>query len=147
MNPRATSLPPASIVRAASSAISSAMSAMRPSLIPTSERKPARPVPSTTVPPLITTSNMATPRASKVEHTNLPHPWRSTVPAVATIDWYGCATFRLRVGGLTVFLDAYVDRSPDAPGTGLTADHIDDCDWIVIGHAHFDHLYGAERIM
>jgi glyoxylase-like metal-dependent hydrolase (beta-lactamase superfamily II) len=74
-------------------------------------------------------------------------PWRSTVPAVATLDWYGCATFRLRVGGLTVFLDAYVDRSPDAPGTGLTADDIDDCDWIVIGHAHFDHLYGAERIM
>src|SRR3954447_3339715 len=64
-----------------------------------------------------------------------------------TLDWYGCATFRLRTGGLTIFLDAYIDRSPDAPGTGLTADDIDDCDWIVIGHAHFDHLYGAERIM
>lgn len=66
---------------------------------------------------------------------------------MATLDWYGCATFRLRTGGLTVFLDAYIDRAPGAPGTGLTADDIDECDWIVIGHAHFDHLYGAERIM
>ena len=69
------------------------------------------------------------------------------VAGVATLDWYGCATFRLRTAGLTVFLDAYIDRAPGAPGTGLTADDIDECDWIVIGHAHFDHLYGAERIM
>ena len=66
---------------------------------------------------------------------------------MATLDWYGCATFRLRTGGLTVFLDAYIDRAPDAAGTGLTADDVDECDWIVIGHAHFDHLYGAERIL
>jgi len=66
---------------------------------------------------------------------------------MATLDWYGCATFRLRTGGLTVFLDAYIDRAEGAPGTGLTADDIDECDWIVVGHAHFDHLYGAERII
>jgi L-ascorbate metabolism protein UlaG (beta-lactamase superfamily) len=66
---------------------------------------------------------------------------------VATLDWYGCATFRLRAAGLTVFLDAYIDRAPGAPGTGLTADDVDECDWIVIGHSHFDHLYGAERIV
>ena len=63
---------------------------------------------------------------------------------MATLDWYGCATFRLRAGATTIFLDAYIDRAPGAPGTGLTADDIDECDWIVIGHAHFDHLYGAE---
>jgi len=28
----------------------------------------------------------------------------------ATLDWYGCATFRLRTAGLTIFLDAYIDR-------------------------------------
>ncbi len=67
--------------------------------------------------------------------------------AETTLDWYGCATFRLRTGGLTIFLDAYIDRAADAPGTGLTADDIDDCDWIVVGHSHFDHLYGAERII
>jgi len=66
---------------------------------------------------------------------------------MATLDWYGCATFRLRTGGLTVFLDAYIDRAEGAPGTGLRADDIDECDWIVVGHSHFDHLYGAERIM
>ena len=66
---------------------------------------------------------------------------------MALLDWYGCATFRLRTAGLTIFLDAYIDRAPGAPGTGLTADDIDACDWIVIGHSHFDHLAGAERIM
>src|SRR5580692_2450805 len=64
-----------------------------------------------------------------------------------TLDWYGCATFRLKTAGITVFLDAYIDRIPGADGTGLTADDIDECDWIVIGHSHFDHLWGAERIM
>lgn len=65
----------------------------------------------------------------------------------ATLDWYGCSTFRLKVAGLTIFLDAYIDRIPEADGTGLTADSIDACDWIVVGHSHFDHLWGAERIM
>ena len=63
-----------------------------------------------------------------------------------TLDWYGCATFRMRTAGLTIFLDAYIDRAEGAPGTGLRADDIGDCDWIVVGHSHFDHLYGAERI-
>ena len=65
---------------------------------------------------------------------------------MATLDWYGCATFRLTVGELVVFLDAYIDRVPHAPGTGLTADDVDRADWILVGHSHFDHLWGAERI-
>jgi len=64
-----------------------------------------------------------------------------------TLDWYGCSTFRLRTGGRTIFLDAYIDRAPGAAGTGLVADDIEECDWIVIGHSHFDHLWGAERIL
>lgn len=63
-----------------------------------------------------------------------------------TLDWYGCATFRMRSAGLNIFLDAYIDRASNAVGTGLCADDIDTCDWIVVGHSHFDHLYGAERI-
>lgn len=63
-----------------------------------------------------------------------------------TLDWYGCATFRLKTAGLTIFLDAYIDRAENAQGTGLRADDIDACDWMLIGHSHFDHLYGAERI-
>lgn len=64
----------------------------------------------------------------------------------ATLDWYGCATFRLKVAGTVVFLDAYIDRVAGAPGTGLTADDVEEADWIVVGHSHFDHLWGAERI-
>lgn len=71
----------------------------------------------------------------------------------ATLDWYGCATFRLTLpgdrhggGDLVVFLDAYIDRVPGAAGPGLVAQDIEVADWIVIGHSHFDHLWGAERI-
>ena len=64
----------------------------------------------------------------------------------ARLDWYGCATFLLTVGSLVLFLDAYIDRIAGAAGTGLRADDIDRADWIVVGHAHFDHLWGAERI-
>ncbi len=64
----------------------------------------------------------------------------------ARLDWYGCATFRLMVGSLVIFLDAYIDRIPGAAGTGLRADDIKRADWIVVGHSHFDHLWGAERI-
>lgn len=64
----------------------------------------------------------------------------------STLDWYGCSTFRFNTAGLSIFLDAYIDRVADAPGSGLVADDIDDCDWLIIGHSHFDHLWGAERI-
>jgi L-ascorbate metabolism protein UlaG (beta-lactamase superfamily) len=64
----------------------------------------------------------------------------------AVLDWFGCATFRLTVGDTVVFLDAYIDRVPGAPGPGLRADDIDRADWVVVGHSHFDHLWGAERI-
>lgn len=64
----------------------------------------------------------------------------------STLDWYGCSTFRFATAGLSIFLDAYIDRVAEAPGSGLVADDIDDCDWLIIGHSHFDHLWGAERI-
>lgn len=64
----------------------------------------------------------------------------------ATLDWYGCSTFRLQTAGVTLFLDAYIDRIPRAAGSGLTANDINECDWILVGHSHFDHLWGAERI-
>jgi L-ascorbate metabolism protein UlaG (beta-lactamase superfamily) len=63
-----------------------------------------------------------------------------------TLDWYGCATFRLTAGELVIFLDAYIDRVDGAAGTGLVAGDVDRCDFIVVGHSHFDHLWGAERI-
>ncbi|HLZ73242.1 MAG TPA: MBL fold metallo-hydrolase [Dehalococcoidia bacterium] len=64
----------------------------------------------------------------------------------ATLDWLGVATFRLQVDGLTIFLDAYMDRVPAAPPVGLTTAEVDRADFILVGHSHFDHLWGAERI-
>jgi L-ascorbate metabolism protein UlaG (beta-lactamase superfamily) len=64
----------------------------------------------------------------------------------ATLDWLGVATFRLQVDGLTIFLDAYMDRVPAAPPVGLTTAQVDRADFILVGHSHFDHLWGAERI-
>jgi L-ascorbate metabolism protein UlaG (beta-lactamase superfamily) len=63
-----------------------------------------------------------------------------------TLDWLGCATFRLTINNLVVFLDAYIDRVPSATPIGISVDQITRADWIVVGHSHFDHLYGAERI-
>jgi L-ascorbate metabolism protein UlaG (beta-lactamase superfamily) len=64
----------------------------------------------------------------------------------ARLDWLGCATFRLTIDDLVVFFDAYMDRVPAAPPVGLTTADVDRADWIVVGHSHFDHLWGAETI-
>ncbi len=65
----------------------------------------------------------------------------------ATLDWFGCATFRLNVDGLTIFLDAYIDRIEGSDGPeGATASQVTECDYILIGHSHFDHIWGAETI-
>jgi hypothetical protein len=65
------------------------------------------------------------------------------MPAPACLDWLGCATFRLTRGDLVVFLDAYMDRVPSAPATGMDTTKVDRANWIVVGHSHFDHLWGA----
>jgi L-ascorbate metabolism protein UlaG (beta-lactamase superfamily) len=63
-----------------------------------------------------------------------------------TLDWLGVATFRLTIDGLVIFLDAYMDRVPAAPPVGLSTAQVDRADFIMVGHSHFDHLWGAERI-
>ena len=63
-----------------------------------------------------------------------------------TLDWLGTATFRLRIGDLTIFLDAYMDRVPAAPPVGLSAADVTEADFVLVGHSHFDHLAGAEVI-
>ena len=65
---------------------------------------------------------------------------------VVTLDWLGVATFRLTIDDLVLFLDAYMDRVPAAPPVGLTTDEVQRADFILVGHSHFDHLWGAERI-
>jgi L-ascorbate metabolism protein UlaG (beta-lactamase superfamily) len=63
-----------------------------------------------------------------------------------TLEWLGTATFRLTVGDLVVFLDAYMDRVDAAPPVGLRAAEVERADFILVGHSHFDHLAGAEVI-
>lgn len=63
-----------------------------------------------------------------------------------TLDWLGCATFRLTIDDLVLFLDAYIDRVPLAPPVGLSAAEVDRADYVLVGHAHFDHIAGAETI-
>ena len=63
-----------------------------------------------------------------------------------TLDWLGCATFRLIIDDLVIFLDAYMDRVPTAPAVGMTTADVDRADFILVGHSHFDHLAGAEII-
>lgn len=62
------------------------------------------------------------------------------------LDWLGCATFRLTLGDTVVFLDAYMDRVPSAPAVGLKAAEVDRADFVLVGHAHFDHIAGTELI-
>jgi L-ascorbate metabolism protein UlaG (beta-lactamase superfamily) len=65
---------------------------------------------------------------------------------IATLEWLGTATFRLTIGDLVVFLDAYMDRVPAAPPVGLSAKEVTRADFVLVGHSHFDHLAGAEVI-
>jgi beta-lactamase family protein len=63
-----------------------------------------------------------------------------------SLDWLGCATFRLVRDDLVVFLDAYMDRVASAAPTGMSTAQVERADWVVVGHSHFDHLWGAERV-
>jgi L-ascorbate metabolism protein UlaG (beta-lactamase superfamily) len=64
----------------------------------------------------------------------------------STLEWFGTATFRVRVRGLDLFFDTYVDRPPGLPDVGLSAAAVTDADFLFISHAHFDHLLGADTI-
>ena len=74
-----------------------------------------------------------------------------------SLEWLGVSTYRLVVDDLVIFLDAYIDRNPlatarwcpatreQAPPAIQVAD-VQRADYVLVGHSHFDHLWGAERI-
>ena len=63
-----------------------------------------------------------------------------------SLDWLGVSTYRLVVDDLVIFLDAYIDRNPLATPVGMTVSDVQRADYVLVGHSHFDHLWGAERI-
>ncbi|KAJ4024606.1 hypothetical protein NW766_000845 [Fusarium irregulare] len=62
-----------------------------------------------------------------------------------TLEWFGATTFRLRTRGVTIFLDTWLDKPSVLPAL-LSVDEVTEADYILISHAHFDHLPGADRI-
>jgi L-ascorbate metabolism protein UlaG (beta-lactamase superfamily) len=67
-------------------------------------------------------------------------------PDPITLEWFGCTTFRLKVGDVTIWLDTFLDRVPEAPQVGLTVAEVDAADFIFISHCHFDHILGANVV-
>jgi L-ascorbate metabolism protein UlaG (beta-lactamase superfamily) len=63
-----------------------------------------------------------------------------------TLEWFGTTTFRLRVDGLTIWLDTFLDRIATAPQVGLTTAEVTEADYIFISHCHFDHILGANIV-
>ncbi len=63
-----------------------------------------------------------------------------------SVEWLGCATFRVRIKGRTLFFDTFVDRIASAAPVGVSSDTIDDADFLFISHSHLDHILGADTI-
>jgi L-ascorbate metabolism protein UlaG (beta-lactamase superfamily) len=63
-----------------------------------------------------------------------------------SVEWLGCATFRVRAGGLTLFFDTFVDRIEAAVPSGVRSDEVDAADYLFISHTHLDHVLGADVI-
>ena len=60
-----------------------------------------------------------------------------------SLDWFGVSTYRLVVDDLVIFLDAYIDRNPLATPVGMTVSDVQRADYVLVGHSHFDHLWGG----
>jgi L-ascorbate metabolism protein UlaG (beta-lactamase superfamily) len=69
-----------------------------------------------------------------------------TTSTTLSVEWFGCATFRVRVGSSTLFFDTYLDKAPGVPSPGLSTADVDAADFAFISHAHFDHVLGADTI-
>jgi L-ascorbate metabolism protein UlaG (beta-lactamase superfamily) len=69
-----------------------------------------------------------------------------TTSTTLSVEWFGCATFRVRVGSSTLFFDTYLDKAPGVPSAGLSTADVDAADFVFISHAHFDHVLGADTI-
>ena len=68
------------------------------------------------------------------------------MPSPLTLEWFGCTTFRVRVAGLDLWFDTYLDRPASIRDVGLTSAQVDAADFAFVSHAHYDHMLGADTI-
>ena len=73
-------------------------------------------------------------------------PATSRSTAALTLEWLGCATFRVAVKGLTLFFDTFVDHVPSAEPVGVRSAEITRADFVFISHAHLDHILAADVV-
>jgi L-ascorbate metabolism protein UlaG (beta-lactamase superfamily) len=59
------------------------------------------------------------------------------------LTWYGHATWRLRCGPWTVWIDPFLNDNPSCP---LQAEAVEACDVILLTHGHFDHVADAAHL-
>jgi L-ascorbate metabolism protein UlaG (beta-lactamase superfamily) len=62
------------------------------------------------------------------------------------LEWLGCATFRVRVSGRTIFFDTFVDRIEAAEPVGVRSEEVQRADFLFISHTHLDHVLGADTV-
>ena len=65
---------------------------------------------------------------------------------VAVVDVRGVISDAADTVDGTVEIAAEQRGVPSAPPVGLRLDDIERCDYVLVGHSHFDHLWGADRI-
>ncbi|KAL3473186.1 hypothetical protein BJX99DRAFT_201827 [Aspergillus californicus] len=63
----------------------------------------------------------------------------------ATVEFFGATTFRLKAHGITIFHDTWLDK-PRMMKRHLELEDVTAADYILISHAHFDHIPGADRL-
>jgi len=59
------------------------------------------------------------------------------------LTWYGHATWRLRCGHWTVWIDPFLNDNPSSP---LRTNQVDACDLVLLTHGHFDHVADAAEL-
>ena len=59
------------------------------------------------------------------------------------IKWLAVTSFEIKFGDLTVVTDPYIT---ECKGTDLTYEAVEGCDFICLGHAHWDHITDIPRL-
>lgn len=59
------------------------------------------------------------------------------------VEWLGHSSFRIGIGGTTFVTDPAYSTDPNAP---VSAAEVDDADFVLVGHGHFDHAADAVEV-